>query len=222
MDEDVHEYTGEDIVVTYDVERCTHARECVRGLPDVFDPDERPWIDPDNAAVDELASVIMRCPTGALQFERTDSGPAEPVPERNTVSVVPDGPLYLRGDIEIAAPDERVLLRDTRVALCRCGASSNKPLCDNSHEAAEFEAPGTVTDDRSSGSEQVLGDPLRVTPTRDGPLRVDGRFEMQGQDDGSARCGDGASLCRCGESSEKPRCDGTHAEIGFSSEESSE
>ena len=128
MDEDIHQYSGEQIEVSYDVLRCTHARECVERLPEVFDPDERPWIDPDNADVDDLAGVIMQCPTGALQFERSDGGPSEPVPQDNTVTVVPDGPLYLRGDIEIANPDGKMVLKDIRVALCRCGASQNKPL----------------------------------------------------------------------------------------------
>jgi uncharacterized Fe-S cluster protein YjdI len=95
MDEDIHQYSGEQIEVSYDILRCTHARECVEKLPEVFDPDERPWIDPDNADVDDLAGVIMQCPTGALQFERSDGGPSEPVPGENTITVVPDGPLYL-------------------------------------------------------------------------------------------------------------------------------
>ena len=222
MDEDIHQYTGEDIVVEYDVNRCIHARECVRGLPDVFDPDKRPWIDPDQGDVDELMSVIMDCPTGALQFERTDTEYEEPVPEQNTITVVPDGPLYLHGDIEIEDSDGTVLLEDTRVGLCRCGASTNKPLCDNSHEDIEFEASGTISDDQSSEGDQADDGTVRVTPIPDGPVRVDGNFEMNGQDGGSQRCVDGAMLCRCGASGEKPACDGSHAEIGFSTAESDE
>nr|WP_246351486.1 CDGSH iron-sulfur domain-containing protein [Deinobacterium chartae] len=43
----------------------------------------------------------------------------------------PDGPLLVRGDLRICGPDgER---SETRVALCRCGASANKPFCDGSH-----------------------------------------------------------------------------------------
>jgi len=68
-------------------------------------PDKRPWIDPDNPDVDDLARVIMQCPTGALQFEQSDGGPHEPVPEDNTVTVVPDGRFSLLGDIETANPD---------------------------------------------------------------------------------------------------------------------
>jgi len=110
MDDDLHQYSGERIEVSDDVLRCTHARECVEGLPAVFDPDQLPWIDPENANADDLAGVIVQSPTGALQFERSDGGPSEPVPEDSTVTVVPDGPLSLRGDIEIANPDEEGLV----------------------------------------------------------------------------------------------------------------
>src|SRR6056297_3317510 len=89
MDEDVHQYDGEDITVRYDVERCIHARECVHGLPAVFDPEKTPWIEPDQAEPDDLADVITRCPTGALHFERTDGGPAEETPEENVITVTP-------------------------------------------------------------------------------------------------------------------------------------
>ena len=61
MEEDVHEYSGEEIEVSYDVNRCIHARERVRGLPEVFDPDDAP--------AEAVASVVTQCPTGALHFE---------------------------------------------------------------------------------------------------------------------------------------------------------
>jgi uncharacterized Fe-S cluster protein YjdI len=95
MNEDVHQYHGEEIDVSYDVNRCIHAKECVRGLSDVFDPDERPWIDPDEASAEDVASVVMQCSTGALHFERTDEGEGkgEPVPDENTITVAPTAPL---------------------------------------------------------------------------------------------------------------------------------
>lgn len=63
-------YTGADITVTFDAQVCRHAAECVRGLPAVFDTKARPWIQPDNATADEVAEVVARCPSGALQIER--------------------------------------------------------------------------------------------------------------------------------------------------------
>jgi len=58
------------------------------------------------------------------------------------ISPVANGPLYLRGRIRIEGPDGRVIREDTRVALCRCGASENKPFCDNSHRRVAFQAEG--------------------------------------------------------------------------------
>ncbi|GAB4102937.1 (4Fe-4S)-binding protein [Micromonospora taraxaci] len=40
-------YEGQKITVTFEARRCLHAAECVRGLPEVFDPGQRPWIRPD-------------------------------------------------------------------------------------------------------------------------------------------------------------------------------
>ena len=218
MKREVHEYEAEDITVSYDVERCIHVRECVRGLPSVFDPDRRPWIQPEGAAPDELAEVVTRCPTGALHFDRSDGGDPESVPEENTVSVAPAGPLYVRGDVELVSEDGDTLLEDTRVALCRCGASENKPLCDNSHRSVEFSAAGTVPEGSAGESAPAAG-PLRVTPTEDGPFHLEGEFELVGEEDGSAARDDDAWLCRCGGSGDKPYCDGTHEEIGFTSED---
>jgi CDGSH-type Zn-finger protein/uncharacterized Fe-S cluster protein YjdI len=217
MEEEIHTYEGEAIDVTYDVKRCIHARECVKGLPAVFDPEKRPWIEPDAASVDDLADVVMTCPTGALHFDRTDGGGEEPTPDENVVTVVPDGPLYLRGDVEIVDEDDEVLLSDTRVALCRCGASANKPLCDNSHEEIGFEADAAV--ERESKSEDAPSGTLQVKPSANGPVSLRGEFRIESRDGGSSFRGSKASLCRCGASATKPFCDASHLGIDFSTEE---
>jgi CDGSH-type Zn-finger protein/uncharacterized Fe-S cluster protein YjdI len=222
MEEDVHRHDGKGIEVSYDVNRCIHVRACVEGLPDVFDPDRRPWIDADGADPDEVAAVIERCPTGALQYERTDGDVGETPPERNAVVVAADGPLYVRGDVELRTPDGRTVLEDTRIALCRCGRSENKPLCDGSH-AQVFEADGVppadvspANLDTSDGSDpdSTDADRLVITLTEDGPLVVDGSFVLRDGDD-DPRQQDGAALCRCGASANKPFCDGSHDDAGF-------
>jgi len=64
-------YTGPVVDVSFDREICRHAAECVRGMPAVFNPAKRPWIDPTKAATEAAAQllrdVIARCPTGALR-----------------------------------------------------------------------------------------------------------------------------------------------------------
>lgn len=222
MKEEIHRYTGDDIDVTYDVNRCIHVKACVEGLPSVFDPDERPWVEPDAADADEVAAVVTDCPTGALQFERKDGGPEEATPEENTATVAPDGPIYLHGDVEIRSPDGEVLLEDTRVALCRCGASANKPLCDNSHVGVDFEDAGAIDDCGSVTRDEPADGVLCVTPSVGGPFELGGEFEIESADGESSCAGTETALCRCGASGDKPFCDGTHAEIGFSGEDEGE
>ncbi len=205
-------YRSDDINVTFDAGRCIHTKECVHGLPEVFDVEKRPWIRPDKAAPQNVAEVIMRCPTGALQFERKDGGAPEPVPAVNLISVAKDGPLYLRGDIEIKEYDGTTVVEGTRVALSRCGASQNKPFCDNSHRNSGFRDEGGLV--QSSGSEDPAGyGRLTVTTTVNGPLFLKGGFEIQDSEGGSSYRGSKAALCRCGYSASKPFCDGSHSGI---------
>ena len=76
----IREYATKGIVVTWEAGRCQHAAECVRGLPRVFDRDRRPWIDPAGATVDEIVTIIDRCPSFALGYRaeggRTRTAPA--------------------------------------------------------------------------------------------------------------------------------------------------
>ncbi|MFF3031987.1 (4Fe-4S)-binding protein [Streptomyces rubiginosohelvolus] len=125
-------YDGEGIVVGFDAHRCLHAAECVRGLPTVFDVGRRPQ--GDNAPADEVAEVIHRCPSGALQYHRTDGMPDE-VPDVPThVSLHADGVLHVRGDLEVATPYGP--RHETRVMLCGCGATADTPYCDHSGPCA--------------------------------------------------------------------------------------
>ncbi len=55
-----------------------------------------------------------------------------------SVSLMPDGPLIISGNLTIIAGSGRKAWQGNNVALCRCGASANKPFCDGSHSAAGF------------------------------------------------------------------------------------
>jgi len=43
---------------------------CVRGLPLVFDPRRRPWIELASATSEQIVAQVARCPSGALSIER--------------------------------------------------------------------------------------------------------------------------------------------------------
>ncbi len=211
-------YRGQEIEVTYDLGRCIHASECVRTLPSVFDPKAKPWVNPDAATADQVAGAIHHCPTGALHFQRLDGGPAEQADRENSVAVSPDGPLYLRGRVRILDSAGVILLEDSRVALCRCGASKSKPFCDNSHKDIGFQHEGTVPDPSQVSAGDAAGDTLDVTCNQDGPFAFKGSFKLMDAFGEDVCSGAEGYLCRCGHSNNKPFCDGSHKRVGFRSD----
>jgi uncharacterized Fe-S cluster protein YjdI len=129
------------IRVLWDATLCLHTAICLRMLPEVFDTAARPWVELSGAAAEDIAATIRACPTGALRYE--GDGVSAEVPEDPTsVEVRPDGPLYVRGRIRLRTPGGRSVREEYRVALCRCGASENKPFCDNSHRLIGFADEG--------------------------------------------------------------------------------
>ena len=126
-------YEREELTVVWDATRCTHVAECLAALPEVFDVTRRPWVDVDAADAAEIASAIRLCPTGALKFQARNGFPDEEPDDVTTVRAGHLGPLYMRGRVRLVDGHGRLIAEETRVALCRCGASSNKPYCDNSH-----------------------------------------------------------------------------------------
>jgi CDGSH-type Zn-finger protein/uncharacterized Fe-S cluster protein YjdI len=216
-EEKLHVFEGKGIRVTWSKARCIHSAECVRGLPLVFQPGGRPWVKADAGTADRIAEVIERCPTGALHYERRDGRAGEATAAQNTVSPQRDGPLLVRGRLEIVDGNGRLVVRDTRVALCRCGASANKPFCDGSHTSAGFVDDGLVFEGGVKPREG-MEPTLRVTPLPGGPLLATGPVVVRSAD-GLVRLNGGqAKFCRCGASRNKPFCDGSHESIGFEAE----
>lgn len=217
----IHVYKGTTITVTWDAAMCIHAAECVRGLPKVFDTSRKPWVDANAASATAIMGVIERCPSGALKYQFGNGAKSERPAKTNTITVTTDGPLHVRGELEIVrGSDSSVVAKDTRAALCRCGQSANKPFCDRSHAKTGFSELGVVTGpaDAKPAAEPAGGSGLRITLRPNGPLRLDG--EMQIFDGGGRLAWQGpeTALCRCGASKNKPFCDGSHREAGFVAE----
>ena len=53
--------------------------------------------------------------------------------ERTVFKVNTGGPLEVRGSFEIKIPGKGMVKQKNTIYLCRCGGSSNKPFCDDSH-----------------------------------------------------------------------------------------
>jgi uncharacterized Fe-S cluster protein YjdI/CDGSH-type Zn-finger protein len=131
-------YQTDAIAVHWDSSRCIHSGICLQTLPAVFDLDTRPWVTVDGADTATVAAAIDRCPSGALRYERLDGQPGEQPSTPATVVPWPNGPLVVRGDVEVQLRHGDRVTREYRMALCRCGHSKNQPFCDVSHRDAEF------------------------------------------------------------------------------------
>ncbi|MYA32610.1 MAG: CDGSH iron-sulfur domain-containing protein [Gemmatimonadales bacterium] len=137
-----------------------------------------------------------------------------------------DGPLLVRSPLRVRTAGAEDGIAKPKAALCRCGRSANKPFCDGAHRDIEFRASGPIDTTRAtsgaeSGSEAATGEEAGeavVTAHANGPLHFDGVVEISGDGhEGSARFRQ-PWLCRCGASTNKPFCDGSHKEIGFEAE----
>ena len=209
----VFNYDGAQADVHWDGRLCIHIGECGRAPNDLFVGGRQPWCQPDQASPDEVAEVVNRCPTGALTYLRKDGGEVEAADAENVVSVMYNGPLYVRGDLEVEGASGDMPGVRFRAALCRCGQSKNKPFCDNSHEDAGFKDYGAVGD----GGEgfDAPGGTLEVGRAPNGPLLLTGNFSIVAASGRKAWKGTKAALCRCGHSQNKPFCDGAHKKAGF-------
>lgn len=131
---------GPELTLT-DVESlCAFGRFC--------DPDGGVWnlvLETDSARGREMfLSEATRCPGGRLvPWEKNQPEPLEPAYEPS-IGLVEDtkldvsGGILVRGRVSITSADGQNYEIRNRVALCRCGASSNKPFCDGSHASTEF------------------------------------------------------------------------------------
>ncbi len=208
------ESRGRDVLLRFDTQRCIHARMCVLGEPAVFlanTPGE--WLFPDQATPERIAIVAANCPSGAITYDRLDGGPNEAAPRVNALRVRENGPLAVMAEMHITG-HEQASGSTFRATLCRCGASNNKPFCDGAHNAAGFKASGEPATQESQPLAARDGS-LHITPTRNGPLEVKGNLEMCSGTGRTIGRVTSTYLCRCGQSQNKPFCDGSHGRTGF-------
>jgi uncharacterized Fe-S cluster protein YjdI len=134
-------YSNGDITVVWQPHICVHSTICFRGLPNVFDPRKRPWITPENTDNESLMKQIDACPSGALSYLRNhEAHQTEEISTETIVETTKNGPLLVFGNISIKDADGNLTKQHKVTALCRCGASENKPFCDGSHVKVGFEA----------------------------------------------------------------------------------
>ena len=203
---------GREVTITFDGARCVHSRNCVLSHPEVFDPNvQGDWIFPDAADAEAVLRIGLNCPSGAIRVARNDgSATSDAPPLVNTLRVRENGPLAFEAALIVAG----VVQASPRATLCRCGASANKPYCDGSHVAAGFVASGEPAVQESAALPARNG-VVEAVPTLNGSLRVIGNLEIVSGTGRTVKRATQVFLCRCGQSKNKPYCDGSHKAAGF-------
>ncbi|MBK9400258.1 MAG: (4Fe-4S)-binding protein [Bacteroidetes bacterium] len=68
MKEITKKYSNGEVTIVWKPSLCIHSAICFKGLPAVFDPRKRPWIEAENAGTKEIVEQVKKCPSGALSY----------------------------------------------------------------------------------------------------------------------------------------------------------
>lgn len=72
MSDKKYRYNNGELTIVWQPSLCSHSGKCVKTLPQVYNPDVKPWITTGVATTDELIHQINLCPSGALSYEWND------------------------------------------------------------------------------------------------------------------------------------------------------
>lgn len=134
------EYSNGEVTVIWKPDLCIHSGNCFKGLPDVFKPQERPWVQLEGISTEDIRAQVDKCPSGALSYKMVSEKESSSGDDIQKIELVENGPLIIHGKVELSGKDGSRVLQTPKTALCRCGASSNKPLCDGTHKKIEFKS----------------------------------------------------------------------------------
>lgn len=120
----IKEYTKDGVTILWQPGKCIHSAVCVGGLPEVFKPNEKPWINIDGATGERIAEQVKKCPSGALSLKTAEKKAVEKVVSSPKIA----GLKPMLVDVE----DGKTY------AWCACGLSANQPWCDGSHKVTSI------------------------------------------------------------------------------------
>ena len=139
MNEIVKNYTNGEVTVVWQPGKCIHSTICFRELPEVFNPNKRPWVNAAGANTETIVAQVRRCPSGALSFFMNSGEIREPVAETQmSAEVVPNGPLLIHGTVRVKLKSGVEVIKTGTTAFCRCGGTTSAPYCDGTHAKIGF------------------------------------------------------------------------------------
>ena len=138
-------YTNGEVTVLWKPDTCIHSRICWTELREVFDPQKRPWVNMHGSTTERIIEQVRKCPSGALSYflnkeieAANDSSIISEEAKIINIQITPNGPILINTDCHIKHSNGEEETKQGLTALCRCGASANKPYCDGSHRKIEF------------------------------------------------------------------------------------
>lgn len=66
----IKSYKKEELTIQWEPKKCIHSGICARGLPHVFKPREKPWIQTEHEEKELIRAQVLRCPSGALSIKK--------------------------------------------------------------------------------------------------------------------------------------------------------
>lgn len=132
------EYSNGEVTISWEADKCIHSGICVKGLPNVFQPKEKPWIKINAAETNDVIAQVKQCPSGALGFYMNNESDKTSESLETKVEVLDNGPLLVYGTLKVTHKDGHTETKNKTTAFCRCGASEDKPYCDGTHVKRDF------------------------------------------------------------------------------------
>ena len=68
MSKETFKYSNEEVTVVWKPNACIHSTLCWKGLMEVFNSKEKPWIKMDAAATEKIIEQVRKCPSKALSY----------------------------------------------------------------------------------------------------------------------------------------------------------
>jgi uncharacterized Fe-S cluster protein YjdI/CDGSH-type Zn-finger protein len=116
-------YSNGEVTVKWQPGLCIHSEVCIKGLPEVFDMNKKPWINIQGADSETIVRQVGKCPSGALSMLGAEDEKTELIVDTVVVDKKP-------ALVEVEA--------NKNYAWCACGRSKNQPWCDGSHKGTSI------------------------------------------------------------------------------------
>ena len=82
MSQTTFKYSNGEVTVIWKPTVCIHSGICAKGLHEVFDPKNKPWISIEGATTEKIIEQVKKCPSGALSFVMNEEKTTDDLPDR--------------------------------------------------------------------------------------------------------------------------------------------